>query len=151
MPLPEKRFVLSLRTTVIVLVAAGLAGLGLKIVLGPRTMQGDFAAAFITESARYEVRHKAMPSPDALPASWTLGSDANGFQLRVTGLPFDKAYAFLTNDLGMPLVFAKTDLTGWPHAVWGAASAGGAVQCIGTNDGFEIICVKSSHSWSLPK
>ena len=55
----------------------------------------------------------------------------------------------MTNDLGQPKVFVKTNLDGFPHAVWGGASVGGAVQCIGSKDGFgrlkRVFSPKNAH------
>ncbi len=105
-------------------------------------IRADFPRSFREQSRKLGVRHRQEFEPLPLAGSWTAETDANAFVWQVRAIPFDEGFAFLTNDLGYPRVFVKTNMDGFPQAVWGASSVGGAVQCIGAKDGFVIICMR---------
>ena len=103
---------------------------------------GDFST-FVTAEVAKHGGHTVTNAPlPAVQARWTIESDTNGFQARITGAPFTSIDAVMTQAFGVPKISVAANTDGQPQRVWAALDIGVAIQLIGRPDGADIICIR---------
>ena len=102
----------------------------------------DFSTFIVSEVAKYGGHTITNVPPRALQARWTIKSDTNGFQARVTGAPFTSIDAVMMQAFGSPKISVAANADGQPQKVWAAVDVGVAIQLIGRSEGADIICVR---------
>ena len=119
-----------------------IAALFACVLVASCSRSGDFSAFIVSEVLKHgghTVTNAPLPT---VQARWTIKSDTNGFQVRVTGTPFASIEAVMTQAFGAPKIWVAANTSGQPHGVWGAVAIGVAIQLVGRPDGADIFCVR---------
>jgi hypothetical protein len=105
---------------------------------------GDFSTFVVSEVAKHG-GHTVTNTPPlpVVQARWTIESDTNGFQARVTGAPFTSIDSVMTQAFGSPKISVAANTDGQPQRVWAALDIGVAIQLVGRPGGADIICLRS--------
>ena len=104
---------------------------------------GDFGAAFVQEVSHYGGHSKTTNTVPELRGTWSVQSDAEGFQMHLSGVPFPDVQSYMQQVYGNP-VSITTNLDGQPDGLYKALDIGVAIQFFGEPNGIGFICLRAS-------
>ena len=103
---------------------------------------GDFGAAFVQQVSHYGGHAQTTNAIPELRGTWSIKSDAEGFQAHLSGVPFADVQSFMQQVYGKP-VWITTNVEGQPHGLYKALDIGVAIQFFGETNGIGFICLRA--------
>jgi len=103
---------------------------------------GDFGAAFVRQVSHYGGRTQTTNAIPELRGTWSIKSDAEGFQAHLSGVPFAAVQSFMQQVYGNP-VWVTTNAVGQPHGLYEALDIGVAIQFFGETNDVGFICLRA--------
>jgi hypothetical protein len=103
---------------------------------------GDFGAVFVQQVSYFGGHAQTTNTVPELRGTWSMKSDAEGFQAHLSGVPFAHVQSFMQQVYGSP-VFVATNAMGQPHGLYKALDIGVAIQFFGETNGVGFICLRA--------